>query len=150
MREHNRIAEGLQRVNPHWDDELLYQHARRIVTGSWQHLVYNEYLPRLLGWNAVNLYGLKLRPHGYYKGREHIKIKIKISFIQSSNVKLTFTGYSDQCNPNVVNEFATAAFRIGHSLLRPHIPRMGPNYHPVDPPILLRDGFFNPDMIYQV
>ncbi|KAL0279058.1 UNVERIFIED_CONTAM: hypothetical protein PYX00_000696 [Menopon gallinae] len=125
MREHNRIAEGLQRVNPHWDDELLYQHARRIVTATWQHLVYNEYLPRLLGWNAVNLYGLKLRPNGYYKG------------------------YSDQCNPNVVNEFATAAFRIGHSLLRPHIPRMGPNYHPVDPPILLRDGFFNPDMIYQ-
>ncbi|KAK6624368.1 hypothetical protein RUM44_011227 [Polyplax serrata] len=125
MREHNRIAEGLARVNPHWDDNLLYEHARRIVTGVWQHLIYNEYLPRLLGWNAVNLYGLKLRPQGYYKG------------------------YSDSCNPNILNEFATAAFRIGHSLLRPHIPRMGPSYTPVDPPILLRNGFFNPDMIYQ-
>ncbi|GLG94269.1 Chorion peroxidase [Gryllus bimaculatus] len=126
MREHNRVVDGLHSINPHWDDEKLYQNARRIVTAAAQHISYNEFLPRILGWNAINLYELKLRPQGYYKG------------------------YNPSCNPSIVNEFAAAAFRIGHSLLRPHIPRMGPNYEVLDPPILLRDGFFNPDMIYQV
>ncbi|XP_034243586.1 uncharacterized protein LOC117646626 [Thrips palmi] len=125
MREHNRLADGLRAVNPHWDDDHLYHHARRILGGAIQHMAFNEFLPRILGWNAVNLYGLKLQPHGYYKG------------------------YSPTCNPAILNEFASAAFRIGHSLLRPHIPRMSPTYKPIDPPLLLRDGFFNPDAIYQ-
>lgn len=125
VREHNRIMEGLRQVNPHWDSEKLYQQGRRIVSAMLQHITYNEFLPRILGWNAVSLYGLKLLPQGYYKE------------------------YSPTCNPSVLNEFATAAYRIGHSLLRPHLPRMDRNYQPVDPPILLRDGFFNPDMLYQ-
>ncbi|KAI8436026.1 hypothetical protein MSG28_004155 [Choristoneura fumiferana] len=122
LREHNRIVEGLKGVNPHWDAELLFEHTRRIVTAELTHVIFNEFLPRLLSWNAVNLYGLKLLPAGYYKE------------------------YSPTCNPAIVTEFATAAFRFGHSLLRPHLPRLSPNYQPVEPPILLRDGFFRPDM----
>ncbi|VVD00797.1 unnamed protein product [Leptidea sinapis] len=122
LREHNRLIEGLRGVNPHWDANLLFEHARRIITAEFTHIIYNEFLPRLLSWNAVNLYGLKLLPAGYYKE------------------------YSPTCNPAIVTEFATAAFRFGHSLLRPHLPRLSPTYQPVDPPILLRDGFFRPDM----
>ncbi|KAL0122530.1 hypothetical protein PUN28_007320 [Cardiocondyla obscurior] len=125
VREHNRVMEGLRQVNPHWDGEKLFQETRRIISAMLQHITYNEFLPRILGWNAVSLYGLKLLPQGYYKE------------------------YSPTCNPSVLNEFATAAFRIGHSLLRPHLPRMDRSYNTIDPPILLRDGFFNPDMLYQ-
>ncbi|XP_029172750.1 uncharacterized protein LOC114941788 [Nylanderia fulva] len=125
VREHNRVMEGLRQTNLHWDGEKLFQETRRILSGMLQHITYNEFLPRILGWNAVSLYGLKLLPQGYYKE------------------------YSPTCNPSVLNEFATAAFRIGHSLLRPHLPRMDRNYQNIDPPILLRDGFFNPDMLYQ-
>lgn len=64
LREHNRLVEGLRGVNPHWDAELLFEHARRIVTAEFTHIIYNEFLPRLLSWNAVNLYGLKLLPAG--------------------------------------------------------------------------------------
>lgn len=67
MREHNRIVHRLHVVNPHWGDERLYQTARRIVVAGYQHVLYNEFLPRLLGWNAINLYGLKLTPQGYSK-----------------------------------------------------------------------------------
>ncbi|CRK94120.1 CLUMA_CG007643, isoform A [Clunio marinus] len=125
LREHNRLVEGLRGVNPHWTGEQLFHHARRIISAQNQHITYNEFLPRILSWNAVNLYGLKLLPQGYYKD------------------------YNPGCNPAIVTEFASAAFRIGHSLLRPHIPRLGTNHQPIDPPILLRDGFFKPDMFLQ-
>lgn len=64
LREHNRIAEGLRQVNPHWSEDLIFEHARRILIAQNQHITYNELLPRLLSWNAVNLYGLKLLPQG--------------------------------------------------------------------------------------
>jgi peroxidase len=126
LREHNRIVEGLRGVNPHWSGEQLFNHARRIISAQNQHISYNEFLPRILSWNAVNLYGLKLLPQGYYKE------------------------YNPTCNPAVVTEFAAAAFRIGHSLLRPHIPRLSSTHQPIDPPILLRDGFFKTDIFLQV
>lgn len=69
MREHNRVALELKRLNPHWSDEQLFQNARRIVTAVNQHITYHEWMPRVLGWNAINLYGLNLLREGYYEGQ---------------------------------------------------------------------------------
>ncbi|GBP47662.1 Peroxidase [Eumeta japonica] len=49
LREHNRVADGLRDTNPHWDDDQLYNEARRITIGEHQHVTYNEYLPLQLG-----------------------------------------------------------------------------------------------------
>ncbi|XP_050420959.1 heme peroxidase 2 [Adelges cooleyi] len=125
LREHNRIAEVLHRLNPHWNDDTLYQNTRKIFTAAYQHIVYNEFLPRILGWNAVDKYDLRVSSTGYYKS------------------------YTPDCHPGPFAEFVVAAFRIGHSLLRPHIPRMSPTYQPIEPAILLRDVFFNPDIIFR-
>ena len=47
--EHNRIAAILYMVVPRQTDEFYFQHARRIVIAEMQHIIYNEYLPVIIG-----------------------------------------------------------------------------------------------------
>ena len=93
LREHNRLTEGLARLNPHWDNERLYQEARRIVIAEMQHITYNEWLPIVIGRNKMQKFGLNPVESGF-----------------SSD-------YDANLNPTILNEFAAAAFRFGHSLI---------------------------------
>ena len=56
VREHNRVATQISAANPSLEDEEIYQLARRYVTGELQAITYNEFLPALLGNNAVSTY----------------------------------------------------------------------------------------------
>jgi len=61
MRQHNLIAAELSYINPHWDDERLYQEARRILTAQMQHITYNEWLPIVIGtFNFIQLHLLNI------------------------------------------------------------------------------------------
>ncbi|EMP25038.1 Eosinophil peroxidase [Chelonia mydas] len=51
LREHNRLARELRRLNPHWDGEKLYQEARKIIGAMIQIITFRDYLPLLLGNN---------------------------------------------------------------------------------------------------
>lgn len=93
LREHNRVAEGLAELNPHWDDERLYQETRRILIGQWHHVIYNEFLPALIGRSKMQELGLLPLQKGFSRD------------------------YDDKVNPSILNEFAGAAFRFGHSLV---------------------------------
>lgn len=94
LREHNRLASQLLLLNPHWDDEKLFQESKRIVNAQMQHITYNEWLPIILGMKYVDDFNIKPAESGY-------------------NAQ-----YDSEVNPSVTNAFATAAFRFGHSLVQ--------------------------------
>ena len=49
MREHNRLVDDFASQHPDWNEEELYQHARRTVGAQLQAITFNEFLPALLG-----------------------------------------------------------------------------------------------------
>jgi len=56
VRNHNRLAEELQALHPFWSDEQLYQEARKLNIATEEYITYNEFLPAILGPNALPSY----------------------------------------------------------------------------------------------
>ncbi|XP_069701170.1 peroxidasin [Periplaneta americana] len=57
FREHNRLATELRRINPHWDGDMLYHEARKIVGAEMQHITYKHWLPHILGEEGMRMLG---------------------------------------------------------------------------------------------
>ncbi|CAH2009741.1 unnamed protein product [Acanthoscelides obtectus] len=93
-REHNRVAQALSEMNPHWIDETVFQEARKIVIAELQTVLYNEFLPIVVGTEAIDLYDLRLQEGPIYA-----------------------IDYDPIMEPSVSSEFTAGAFRFGHSLI---------------------------------
>lgn len=82
LRQHNRIADELATANPSWGDEKLYQESRKRNIAIFQHIIYDEVLPRIYGTEATE------QILGHYQG------------------------YDSSVDASATTEFSTAAFRL--------------------------------------
>lgn len=56
VREHNRLADTIRATRPAWSGERIYQYARAMVAAEMQAITYREFLPVLLGPDALSPY----------------------------------------------------------------------------------------------
>ncbi|XP_055850014.1 peroxidase-like [Episyrphus balteatus] len=124
LREHNRLAGELEKLNPHWTDEVLFQEARRIITAQFQHITYYELLPIFLGRDNM------LRNRLIYDVPEDCHVN----------------DYDPYVDATTLNEFATAAFRHFHSQCEGRLDLIS-ELRNVNGSVLLRDWFNKPELI---
>lgn len=84
LRNHNRLARNLKKVHPTWDDEKLFQEARRYNIAEYQHITFDQYTTQILG-----------------------------SGIQS-HPEFKYSGYKEDEVGDTSLLFSSAAFRYGH------------------------------------
>ena len=53
VREHNRVCNLISAENPDEGEDYYFENARRIVIAEMQNIVYSEYLPVVLGEDAM-------------------------------------------------------------------------------------------------
>ncbi len=115
-REHNRWADRLKSSKPSAIRRATLRSSRAMVIAELQSITYNEWLPAILGPNAIAPY----------------------------------RGYNPRVNPQLSNEFSTAAFRFGHSLLGDDVEFLDANGRPIAEDMALSDAFFNPTVFDEV
>lgn len=117
VREHNRIANELSDLNSEWNDEKLFQETRKILTGVYQHIVFNEFVTALVGPKYANM----------------------ISLTSSSKGHQTF--YSPYLDGSSRNEFGATAFRYGHSQVGNHVGASGDDFKELRRSLMQNESF---------
>lgn len=125
LRRHNQHAMGLAAANPHWDDERLFQEARRLLIAEVTRIHYGEYVGLILGERLMRYFHLDVRTKGFTKYNAHVE-------------------------PSTIQAVGVAAMRIGHSQTRSSYKMVGEDglgygrgENVGSGGYLLRDRFFN-------
>lgn len=122
VREHNRIAEYLSKINPNWDDDKIFEETRKIVIAQIQHITYKHWIPQIFGQEITHKNNLFVKTKGF------------------SNV------YSENIDPSIRNGFAVAGFAFVNSMLKSQLRLYDKNgFH--NDSLLLKDYFNKPYLL---
>ncbi|KAL8598120.1 hypothetical protein ACOMHN_030406 [Nucella lapillus] len=94
FRYHNYWAARLKANNKSWNDERLFDEAKKRVIGQYQKLVFKDWLPLWLGPD------FDITKYSYINGTLN-----------------PYKGYDPNVHPGISQEFQTAALRFGHTLV---------------------------------
>ncbi|MFN8636467.1 MAG: heme peroxidase family protein [Chloroflexota bacterium] len=97
LRFHNLLADRLSRQHPDWTKDRLFAEAQRQTRLHYQWAVLTDFLPNIVGQDTVN------------------------AVLPSLNARQTppRLRFYDPCATGVPVEFSVAAYRFGHSMVRP-------------------------------
>ena len=108
VREHNRLVSEIQRAGGGLSQSHTFERARKFLGAFMQAITYNEFLPALLGRDAIPVY----------------------------------RGFKLGVDAGISNLFATACYRIGHTMVRDDVRlSIGGRKIPLD------EVFFAPELI---
>lgn len=151
MREHNRLARELKKLNPQWDSETLYQEARKIMGAYTQvaethiHRVSRtRQAARVSPTAVIHLRNKALCCSQVFVFRDYLPHIV-------GNVAMRrqlgrYPGYNPNVDPSISNVFATAAYRFAHLAIQPMLARLDQNYRESRqfPSVSLYRAFFAP------
>jgi peroxidase len=137
VRQHNRLAEKLQALNPEWSPEQLYQETRKIVSAQMQHITYAHWLPYILGKKGMQMLGT-------YQGYDpNVDASIANEFATAA---FRYPTLCYRQSPSHTS-FHSVCFRFGHALIQPFTFRLNETLQPThEGHLLLRDSFFAPHL----
>ncbi|KAF8771502.1 Peroxidase like protein [Argiope bruennichi] len=116
LREHNRLATELKKINPHWGEEKLFQETRKILNAEHQCMFFKDFLPILLTPRIMDAFDLTVP-----EGENGIE-------------------YNSSVIPGTWNEFAISSFRL-HSMVRREIGSLNLRFKQTFlNPLLIREG----------
>ena len=102
-------------------------------------------LPIYPGWTDEQVYqAARARVIGEIQA---VTYKEWLPALLGQNPIKPYAGYKAGVNPAVSNEFATAGFRFGHSIVGPDIEFLDNNGNKVADPVSLAQAFFNPSIV---
>ncbi|XP_033120574.1 dual oxidase 2-like isoform X2 [Anneissia japonica] len=96
---HNYWADVIKSRNPDWNDEQIFNEARKWVIGTYQKIVWYEWLPAFLNMDEEEM---------------------------NENA---YDGYKPYIHPQISHIFQSAAMRFGHTLVVPGVARRNASCH---------------------
>jgi peroxidase len=116
LRNHNRLADQIQAAFPSWNDEQVFQEARKLNIAEYQNIVFNGYVPSIVGAGAMPVYA------GYNPNfNPGIRTEFSTVGFRFGHTILSSTVGRDQNNGTGINDPNGSTINLTEDFFRPDL-----------------------------